>query len=365
MTRRDLLGDAATKLDPYVPGKTVDEIAEERGLDPETVVKLSSNENPLGPPESAVEAVRELDDLHRYPSPPLVRRVEEAAAEHAGVDTENVLVTPGADGAIDYLTRLFLGDGDLASAPAPTFQYYRPPSVFQGADFHSVETDPSGGHMVTEEVLTELLRRDPNLLFLCSPNNPTGVTVEEDILERALDGDRVVVLDEAYAEFSPRDRAELVNRHDNLVVLRTLSKAFGLAGLRVGYAVAPRWIREELPRVVTPLSVNAAGLAAAEAALRDAEHLERTRETVERGRRYLAEEFPFPCFDSEANFVAYDVSPHTAADLVDFAADRGVILRDCSSFPGDTENLVRVTVGTAEENRRAVEAAEAFLEARE
>lgn len=363
MPPRDLVAERVETLEPYVPGKTVDEIAEERGLDPDSVVKLSSNENPLGPPKSAVEAVRGLEDLHRYPSPPLVRRVEAAAAEHVGVESENVLITPGADGAIDYLTRLFLEEGDLAAAPAPTFQYYHPPSVFQGADFLAVETSPAEGHRVTGDVLEDLLEHHPKILFLCSPNNPTGVGVEDEILEEALDGDRIVVLDEAYAEFSPMSRADWVEEHDNLVVMRTLSKVFGLAGLRVGYAVTPRWIRKELSRVVTPLSVNAAGLAAAEAALRDRGHLEDTLETVEEGRRYLSEELPFPCYESEANFVAFDLSHHTAEEFVDFAADRGVILRDCSSFPGDTENLLRVTVGTEEENRRAVEAAEEFLEA--
>lgn len=362
MTRRERVAEKARRLEPYVPGRTVEEIARERDLDAADLVKLSSNENPLGPPESAVGAVRGLEDLHRYPSPPAVERVEAAAARHVGLEPENVFVTPGADGAIDYLTRLFVEDGDTAAAPVPTFQYYRAPVVVNGGSFRGVPTDPVEDHAVTPEVVERALEGDPKLLFLCSPNNPTGRTVPDEALEAALDSGAVVVLDEAYAEFADGDRAALVRERENLVVLRTMSKAFGLAGLRVGYAVAPAWVKEEVQRVVTPLSVNVAGLAAAEAAFRDREYLERSVEMARSGRRQLSEEVPFPAVESEANFVAFDTSPRTAAEVAEAMLDEGVIVRDCSSFPGDTENLLRISAGTEEENARAVEAAVACLE---
>lgn len=361
MTRPEVTGNAR-ELHPYVPGRTVEEIAAERGLDPSDVVKLSSNENPLGPPPAALEALCELRALHRYPSPDLISSFERAASEHVGVSPGSVVVTPGADGAIDHLCRLFVEDGTVAAAPVPTFQYYRAPVVVNGGRFVEVETDVSRGRVVTDEVWESIVDEGPDVVFLCSPNNPTGVPVGDAALRAAIESGALVVLDEAYAEFSTSNRAPLVEGHENLVVLRTTSKAFGLAGLRVGYAVVPEWMKGELGKVATPFSVNSAGLAAAEAALRDTGHLRETLETVRRGREYLAENLPFASLPSEANFVAIDVSPLTAGEVEEGLLDRGVIVRSCESFPGDTENLVRVSVGTEEENRRAVAAAEDLLE---
>jgi len=349
--------DKTRQLEAYVPGKTVDEIAEERGLNPDDVVKLSSNENPLGPPTSAINAVRELKDLHRYPSPKLVEQVEKAAASHAQVEPENVVVTPGADGAIDYLTRLFVEPGTITATPVPTLQYYETPVLFNGGDFVAVPTDPANGHALNLETVEKLLTPDPDILFLCTPNNPTGRPLEPDALDAAIDSDALVVLDEAYAEFSDQNHAPLVERHGDVAILRTLSKAFGLAGLRVGYAVVPEWMKPEIAKVATPLSVNLAGLAAAKTALNDQGHLNRSVETAEEGRRTLSGEMPFDPLPSEANFVAFDTSPHEAATIADKLMYRGAITRSCNSFPGDTENLLRVTAGTEEENRRAIRAA--------
>lgn len=364
MHPRDLIADKARRLSPYVPGKTVEEIARDEGMDPATVVKLSSNENPLGPSPSAIDALRDLTDLHRYPSPPLVESVEQAAADHAGLSPDNVTVTPGADGSLDYLCRLLIENGDIAAAPVPTFQYYRPPIVVNGGDFLPVETDPDQNYAVTTDVVQRALDHDPKILFLCTPNNPTGGTVPRDALDLALDGDRIVILDEAYGEFADRNHAALVKEHDNLVILRTLSKAFGLAGLRVGYSLAPTWVKEEIGRVATPFSVSTAGLVAARAALQDRDHLTKSLEIARAGREHLAEHVPFRALPTQANFVAFDVSPHSAADVEAHMRSRGILVRNCASFPGDTDHLLRITAGTEEENRKAAEAAESFLDTR-
>lgn len=355
---RPKISERAGRLEPYVPGKTPEEIAGERGLYPSEVVKLSSNENPLGPPGAALEALANMEEVHRYPSTEEVRSFEEAAAEFVGVPRENIVATPGADGAIEYLCRLFLEVGDLAMSPVPTFQYYRPSVVLTGASFSGFETRKEDGYRVTEELVEGAGEREPEMVFLCSPNNPTGVEVGDRAFMAALEGDPLVLIDEAYAEFSSGGRAPMVPEHDDLVVVRTMSKAFGLAGLRVGYAVVPEWIKREISRVATPFSVSSAAMAAGRAAFEEGEHLRRTVDLVERGRRFLAREFPFRAIESGANFVSFDVSPMIADEVEDGLLDRGVIVRSCSAFPGETDSLVRVTIGTDDENRRAVEAAE-------
>jgi histidinol-phosphate aminotransferase len=236
------------------------------------------------------------------------------------------------DGVIDTLMRILM-PGE-AITPTPTFSYYAisarahhgtPVFALRDRDF---AIDP-------QDILSQVTD-ETRVVFLCSPNNPSGNLIPESDLQTILEGlegrDAIVFLDEAYVEFSERSMIHLAGEYDNLVVGRTLSKAFGLAGLRVGYGVMSERIRERYLRYATPFAVSSLATAAGIAALGDREHLKQSIELVR----------------------------HRSDGVCDFLARSGIIVRDCSSFRGAGDSLVRVSVGTAEQNERVVGAFSEF-----
>jgi histidinol-phosphate aminotransferase len=339
------LRPSLSRLRPYVAGRGIQEIAAKYGLLPEEIVKLGSNENPYGPSPRVYEAISSARP-ERYPEP---GRLVEAMAEYAGAAPDNVLIGAGMDGVMDTLTRLFLDPGDRALIFTPTFSYYEILTVTAGAEPLFL---PRGENF-------EVPMPPPpgiKMIFICSPNNPTGdIIPEEDLRGIIEETDSIVFLDEAYAEFSDENFLPLVEEYENLVVGRTLSKAFGLAGMRLGYAVAPPWIAEEYRRAAPPFfGVTTPSVAAGIAALEDIEYMRRSVKAIceERARllRLMPEFRP-----SGGNFLYLDTevpSGKVAEDLL----GRGVIVRDCFSFRGAGDRALRVTVGTPQENDRFLKA---------
>jgi histidinol-phosphate aminotransferase len=346
---------AIAKMKEYVAGKNIEEVARSYGIHESEVIKLASNENCLGPSPKAVEAIKKAaESIHLYPSVDAIE-LQEAIAAHYGMPLENIVAGPGMDGVIETLLRVFMDKGDESIIPLPTFSYYENATSFCSASPVFSSRRPDFGIDV-DDVLDKVNSRT-KFIFITSPNNPTGNTTPlEDIRSIAESVRCLVFVDEAYADFSDVSAMGLVKEHDNVIVGRTMSKAWGLAGLRIGYAFVPSWVKGQYMKAATPHSISRISIAAAMGALGDIEHYRRSIEVVRRGREFLRGTIPFKAFSSEANFILMDVSPLKSGYVVEECMRRGIILRDCASFRGMGDSFVRVTVGTPEQNERLVKA---------
>ncbi|WP_081955728.1 histidinol-phosphate transaminase [Methanococcoides methylutens] len=355
MPRYELIKEEIASIAKYVPGKSIDDIVRAYGLDPASVIKLGSNENPLGPSPKAVEAlIKDAQGISIYPSAD-ARELVEAISEYTGIDADHIVASgPGMDGLLDGLTRLVISRGDEVILTTPTFSYYEISARANGAVPVYVQREEDFSVDV-ENVLDAITPRT-KIIFLCSPNNPSGnVVPEEDILRIAEATEALVFVDEAYVEFSDRNIAHLVPKYDNIIVGRTFSKAFGLAGMRIGYGMLPIWLKEEYMKIATPFNVSSTAVAAGVAALSDTEHLNKSIELARTGKKYLQDNIPFKVYDTQANFVLVDVAPHKARDVTTELLKKGIIVRDCTSFANAGDSLIRITIGTEEQNKRVVE----------
>jgi histidinol-phosphate aminotransferase len=339
----------------YVPGRGTEEVARELGMDPGDLVKLSSNENPHGPSPDAVAAVRDAADaVNVYPTATHAD-LTDRIADRWGVDPAQVWPSPGADGAIDYLSRTTLDPGDAVLVPDPGFAYYGMSARYHHGEARTYPLWKGEGFPQTSGVVLSAYGGE-RIVYLTSPHNPTGAEFAPGAVEEVAEAvapETLVVVDEAYGEYTETPSAvRLLDDHDNLAVLRTFSKAYGLAGLRVGYAVVPPSWADAYAKVNTPFAVNEVACRAALAAIDDEDHLERVVGEARWARGYLRRELAVPTFESAGNFVLADVGD--AARVAEAAKREGVIVRDCTSFglPG----CVRVSCGTREDTRTAVDA---------
>lgn len=343
------------EMEGYVGGRTVEEAARALGLDPRRLVKLNSNENPLGPSPRALRALRGVRDLHRYP-PPRPADLVAAIARREGLPEGCVAVASGSDAVVETLLRMVVEPGDRALVPVPTFPYYAIATRLAGGVPVAVSRDRR--FRISASALLARAGRRTRVVWLASPNNPTGDTVGQRDIRRLLEElpGALVVVDEAYGEFAGRTVAPWVEHYPNLAVLRTFSKAYGLAGLRLGYVLLPERLRPLYEKAAPPFPVSRAAIAAGLAALGDRAHLRRSVEVARRGREFLRRFLPFRTFPTEANFVFADTSPSPASSVVRALFRRGVLIRDCSGLEGCGAGHIRVTAGRAEENRRVVAA---------
>jgi histidinol-phosphate aminotransferase len=350
----------------YVPGKPVEEVKRELGL--EDVIKMASNENPLGTSPLAMAAMMEelRAQAHRYPEsrcPKLVRRL----AEVHDVPPELVYVDNGEDAVITMLGVTFLDPGDEVVFGAVTFPAYVNVATKMGAV--PVPVPMTADYRLDVDAFIDAVSPRTKMLFVCNPNNPTGTFVTREEVDRLLDAvpsDVLVVLDEAYAHFADHPDyphgPDYLADHPNLVVLRTFSKVLGLAGMRVGYALAHPDVVELMLRLREPFPVNRVAQAGAVAALDDVDFLERTVALVRRGRErfYRAfDELGLSYPRSQANFVCVDLD-RPAHPVFEALLRRGVIVRPLA--PYGLPQALRVTVGTEEENERTVVALQQTLE---
>jgi histidinol-phosphate aminotransferase len=331
-------------LKPYVAGKGFTEISRKYGLKPEDIVKLGSNENPYGSSPRVAEALRSISP-ERYPE---TEDLMTGLAGYTGFPEEMMVIGAGMDGVMDTLTRLFLEPGDRTVISTPTFSYYEILTITAGA---TPVFSPRGPEF---QVSTDV-PKGAKMVFICSPNNPTGnATPEEDVRAIVESTDAIVFLDEAYVEFADRSLVGLVKEYENLVVGRTMSKAFGLAGMRLGYAVAPQWIADQYRRVAPPFfGITCASVAAGAAALSDLEFMRLSVEKICAERKRLQKEIK--SHPSQANFL-YIETTEPSNEFVEEFLRRGVIIRDCRSFRGAGEHHCRITVGTPAENDRLLSA---------
>ncbi|MFB6232840.1 MAG: histidinol-phosphate transaminase [Haloarculaceae archaeon] len=338
---------------PYSAGRGIEEVARDLNLDPEDLVKLSSNENPFGPSPAAVDAIRDAAaDVHTYPKA-VHTDLTDALAERWDLAHSQVWLSPGGDGVLDYLARAFLDPGDRVLVPDPGFAYYPMSARYRDAAVDTYTLAKAEDFAQTaQDVLAAC--EGHRIVYLTTPHNPTGSEMGladvERVAERTDEG-TLVLVDEAYAEFTDAPSARsLLDGREDVAVLRTFSKAYGLAGMRLGYAMVPAAWADAYERVNTPFAVSSLACRAGMAALDDEAHVERTVETARWAREYMHDHLDAPTWESGGNFVLAEVGD--AAAVTDAAQREGVIVRDCSSFglPG----CVRVTCGTRESTRRAV-----------
>ncbi len=353
-------------LEPYPPGKPIDELEREYGVTDS--IKLASNENPLGPSPKALAAIREvLNDVHRYPDGSCYH-LKRALARKLGVSPEALLIGNGSNEIIELAVRTFLRAGEEAVMADQAFVIYRMLVQAQGGRSVCV---PLRNFTHDLEGIVDAITPATRLVFLANPNNPTGTIFRRDAWEeclRSLPPEVIVVMDEAYAEYVedpdyPDTLADLRNEQP-IIVLRTFSKVYGLAGLRIGYGVAHPELIEMMNRLRAPFNVNTVAQAAALAALDDHEHVERTRRVNREGMAYLREAFAamgLETVPSAANFILVRVG--NAARVYDALLRLGVIVRPVPVY-GFPEHL-RVSVGLPEENRRLVRALRTVLTGRE
>jgi histidinol-phosphate aminotransferase len=353
------------KLEPYSPGKPIDEVKRELGLT--DVVKLASNENPLGPSPRAIEAaLQAMQRANLYPDGNCFE-LRQAVAKHLGVPPEYLLFGNGSDELIHFIGLTFLMPGDEVITGHPSFVRYEAAAQLNNAPLHLV---PLREHRFDLPAILERVSERTKLIFIANPNNPTGtiVTAEEAAaFMNALPEHVVVVWDQAYHEYVSRtdypDTLRYVREGRNVIILRTFSKAYALAGLRVGYAIAPPEIIDAMNRVREPFNVNSVAQAAALAALQDREHLRQAVELNRKGLEYFYHHFErlgLQYVRSEANCVMVDLG-RDSKPVFDQLLRKGVIVRTGHIFGLPT--YLRITTGTPEENERFICALEEVLQA--
>ena len=350
-------------IEPYRPGKSPEELEKDLGIT--GAVKLASNENPLGPPPRAVEAlVQAASQMHRYPDG-AARALRRAIARHHGLDPAQVCVTNGSNEVIELVCRAFVRPGVEVLAPGHSFLMYAKLVAVAGGNYREV---PLKEMRVDLEALSEAVGQATGVIFVTNPHNPAGTAITAQEFEEFLSGLRpgvVVVLDEAYMDFASDPAIargeEFLDGPVPVVVMRTFSKSYALAGARIGYALAPREVIEIFDRVRQPFNTSSLAQAAALGALEDKEFLERTRELVASGRGFLEELFTrlgLEFIPSQANFVLVRLGPR-AGDVAARLMSRGVIVRAMGGY-GLGEYL-RVSIGTWQELERFAQALEATL----
>lgn len=350
-------------MKPYVPGKPIQEVQRELGLT--DVIKLASNENPLGPSPLALAAMgAALETVALYPDASNFR-LEGAIAESLGVATERVLAGNGSDEIFRLLAEAYLRPGLEAILPTPSFSVYE--SVTRLAGARPVFVPLRDDAMDLEATLAAVTPRS-RVIFLCSPNNPTGRIVPGDALQAFLDrlpGGVLVLLDEAYGDYvrDPRYPRSLnwVAEGRPLLVTRTFSKLYGLAGVRIGYGVGPASLLGPMRLARDPFSINALAQEAGVAALADDAHRRRSLAMNEAGKAFLYGEFArlgLSYVPTEANFILIHL-PLAAKEVFSALLRQGVIVRPADSF--GLPRSIRVTIGTDAQNRRFSRALERIL----
>ncbi len=354
---------ALAALEPYIPGRSAEEVMARYAV--QSVVKLGSNESPLGISPRVREAlIAALDRIHHYPDPTCLRlRIQ--LASRLGLSVDHVVLANGVDNVLTCIGLAFLDPGDRCVIGAPSYSAYASLALVMGA--------------TPVEVPLRDWRFDPpamaaaasgaKAMIVCNPNNPTGTILSNEELAALLGQtppETLVVLDEAYAEWADDpsfpDAIALLRRHPNLMILRTFSKIYGLAGLRVGYAVADPELTAPMNQVREPFPVDRLAQVAAETVLQDAAYVREAFENNRAGKAFLSRalaELGLRHVPSQANFLLVDLG-RPADQVAERLLPHGVIIR-----PGRLWNLptwARVTIGTPEDNRRLVEALAAVLQ---
>lgn len=351
----------------YVPGKPVEEVERELGVKVEA--KLASNENTLGPSPLAVQAIIDAaGQVNLYPDGSC-HYLRQALSEKTGISTDQLLITNGADEALSMIARTYINPGDETVMPAPSFPQYEFATRVMDATPRMIPLKSDFTYDI--EAMIDAVSDRTRIFYLCSPNNPTGTILTRAQLEFALDKlpkNILVVLDEAYYEYAAGpdyfDALDYINNGYPVVALRTFSKIYGLAGLRVGYAIASKDMIRDIHSVREPFNVNRLAQVAAAAALLDSGHVEKGLKLVEEGKTLLYAELGalgFSCVPTHTNFVFVNFKQSTDR-LFQELLHKGIIVRPGGIY--GYPDYARITIGTETENNKFLEALKDILTAR-
>ncbi len=358
-------------LEEYKPLRPLEHLATDLGLPRRRLIKLDGNENPFGPAPEVTRALQELTNLERYPDP-LATSLCQKIARIEGLSENNVLVTAGADELIDLIIRAYVDRNEAVLTLSPTFGMYKFLARVHGVNVIELPLKLQLQNHVAQYHVDERALLDNathcKVLFITRPNNPDGSWVNDKIVEQLLELSILVAIDEAYIEFasSAKTIAPLVTKHDNLLILRTFSKAHALAGLRIGYGIMPPHVKNTLVKIKQPYNVNVAGLKAAEASL-ESSHVQQHVKIIKEIREFTFQrllalrehaETTYWIHRSDGPFllIRFDKEKE-AVKLRDFLRSRGIVLRYYSS-PSSLTSCLRVSIGRVEEMTAFLEAFE-------
>ena len=339
-----------------------DSLNELRPYDPHEIpykVKLNANENPYGLPEKIIEEIlRKAKDLEysRYPNANSTK-LSEVVSSFWGLDTSNIVIGNGSDELIDYLIKAFSEKGRGVISPAPSFAMYKLYSLINGCDFIEISLDQNNFSLNEDKVLEEAKRADSSIVFIAYPNSPTGNYFAEDkIIKIIEESGCLVVVDEAYYEFGGKTFVPLISRYNNLAILRTFSKGYSLASLRVGYLLSNPEIIQEVRKVKSPFNVNSFSQLAAQVVFKNKDILKESIKKIIEEREKLIirinELSPFKAHSSQTNFVFIEIGPKEKSDLVyNNLLEKGILVQTIYDSAFSTSRyFLRITVGNKEEN---------------
>jgi histidinol-phosphate aminotransferase len=350
----------------YEPGKPIEETASKLGVHPDSIIKLASNENPLGPSPKAIEAMHAaLENAQLYPDGGSLY-LREALAARLGFTPENIILGNGSNEVIEFLGHAFLHRGDDGITSQYAFIAYKLIATLFGA--RTIET-PSPDYQQDLEAMLDAITPKTRVIFIANPNNPTGALISQNKIDKfmsRLPENIIVVFDEAYFEFleNPSDTLQYVREDRNVVVLRTFSKIHGLAGLRIGYGVARSSLIAVLDKTRQPFNVNSIAHVGALAAFKDEAHQRETKRIVDEGRAYLQEQFAamkLHFVPGAANFIMVNVGDGAAVFQKLLA--KKIIVRPLKAY--QLPEWVRISVGTMEQNKQCIAALKEILKHRQ
>jgi len=345
----------------YSPIEPPDQIARRLGLAESEIIKLDANENPYGVAPEVLAELGRAKYLSIYPDP-AQKAIREDIAGYVGCRPDNIVAGAGADELIDLICRLVLNPGDKVLTFSPTFSYYKHVVELNGGVM--VDMDREDDYSINAAGLDSIDVTGIKMVLLCSPNNPPGNMLERDVLDYFLARNMLVVVDEAYYEFARTTYADLIEEHNNLIVLRTFSKCFGLAGLRVGYGIMCSHLHEAIMKIKPPYSVNMAAEVALRVCVRHKEHfaaqVDRMIATRDRTIGILRERDDLEVYPSHSNFILFRVKKADAKKLRDDLEQKGILLRYFNT--PRLQNHLRVSVGTEKQMEVFVKAFFAMLD---
>ncbi|MFZ2196937.1 MAG: histidinol-phosphate transaminase [Thermodesulfovibrionales bacterium] len=349
--------DYVLGVQPYIPGKPIEELERELGIS--NSIKLASNENPVGPSPAALKAIRDsIHDINRYPDGAgyyLKKALAKKLSAIESVSEDELILGNGSNELLNIAAKTFMQDGDEAVMAFPSFIVYS--MAVQSVGGRSIEI-PLKDYTHDLEAMVDAVTSRTKIIFIGNPNNPTGTINRKDEFDRAMEKipeNILVVLDEAYYEYvsdpAYADSMKYLHSKKNVLILRTFSKMYGLAGLRIGYGIAKKGILDDMNRLREAFNTNSIAQRAALAALNDSEHLSHSRNINEAGKKYLYEELALmgvKYVPTETNFVYIPLEKAIA--VYEGLMKMGVIIRPMGP------KAIRVTIGLPEENKRFVEA---------
>lgn len=356
-------------LSPYQPGKPIDELAREYGLNPADIVKLASNENPIGPSSKAIAAMQEeTAELTRYPDGNgfdfKQALCEKLSTNTAPIKPEQITLGNGSSDILNFIVTCFVDSDDEVMFSQHAFAIYGLVTKIQGGQCNIVPAKNYGHDL---DAMADAINEKTRLIFVTNPNNPTGTWLSHSEMKRFMDkvpANVVVVLDEAYFEYVDEadycDGLTLLADYQNLVITRTFSKAYGLASLRVGYGISSPDLANLMNRVRPPFNVNSFALSAAVATLNDDEYVAESRAINTKGMVYLTQSFDklgLPYIPSVANFISFEIPAEAGISAMDINAKllaAGVIIRPVANY--EMPNHIRVSIGTESENETFITA---------